>query len=292
MPLPIDWNDFIFPAFLRNPPIGRNRRANWRFAYGKARRSYILNFVDAAISVDRIDVAAIKEGLSPRFKEDPRRYIPLEGWREHLKPDGEHFIERNYTVPPICPAHGRCGRWGPFGKAQSEHAFHGRPLNLFSALKVVAALYDAQDQAPHLQAPTSSADGLLHNENQGAQLSIHPAIFYLEGFNVEYYNEHFINDADRRRRFARHAHLRSHANDGTEAPTLFEMAHGLNVTWRTANALVSFIQSEGLPELTEVVQDQSTRGADRDTRIKVKAKRKGQFKGRSYDCAIELFQLS
>jgi len=123
-------------------------------------------------------------------------------------------------------------------------------------------------------------------------LSLHPAVFYVEGFNNDYYEAHFSDNNERKARFMRAAGLRYYTSGGLEIPTLKEMSNGLNVTYRTAAALVEFIGKEDMPVLGGIAYDTSSRGKNRLQRQLVKKQRQGQFANQSYDCAIEQFILS
>jgi len=266
MPLPATWLPFIHPMPLR-------ANLGWASQFGKNRRSYIIGYGDAAIAVGRPVVDTIKVGLSAAFKEDPRRYIPLQGWRDLLYPTGE---------PIAAP----CSRWGQFGRDQPEYAWLMRPMRLFDALKALAALYDAQDQNPRTAAPIPTPNGA--GPHAPGEISIHPAIYTVQGFDDTYYNTYFANDAGRRQRFATFAGLFLVYN-GVEFPTLYELSESLCVTYRTAEGLINFAAVEGIPPIGPAILARSARGANRTHRAAVKNKRNGYLEEFSADCAIEAF---
>ena len=279
MALPNSWLPFVFPPSLRAD-------LNWTSAFAKNRRSYVLGYAAAAIRVGRTSIESVKAELSPAFAEDPRRYIPVDGWRGLLKPNGEYFADgKMYQRPPITPMHSSCPKWGQFGKDQPEHAWLKRPMRLFDALKAIAALYDAHDQTGVGAVPLPSPDGFSHAPGE---MSIHPALFQVPDFDADYYNINFAGNSALCQKLAKACGL-YHTYHGRETRTFYEISRGLSCTWRTAEGILKFVASEGLPAIGSIELDWSARGTNRSARQIVKNERKDSMAEFSSDCAVEIF---
>lgn len=276
--LPESWFPYVFPSLLRED-------RSWLPAFGKNRRTYLLGFHHSAGTVARHQIDAIREGLNPPFKEDPRRYIPMTGWRAEFPHPGEdREPDVFYKQPPRELKHTKCSRWGQFGRDQPEHAWMKRPMRLYDALKCLAALHDAEEQL-NVQRISPSADGMHHAPGQ---VSLHMAIFHLSNFTPEYFMAHFENDPALTDELYGACELRRHLH-GVRTNTLFEMANGLSATARTCQTIKDFCAAKALPSVGSVEMDLSVRGTHRTLRGKVKGLRTGPFKLFSEDCAIEMF---
>lgn len=278
--LPSDWIDFVFPTALRHD-------RGWINQFGKTRRTYLFGFGHANIHMGRFDVEDFLAKLTPLFKEDPRRVVPYEGWRDRFKHTGEVRSKVDlYAVPPREPRHEKCTRWGAYGKDQPEHAWLLRPMRLYDALKSVAALFDARAADELDFNLTYSTDGL---SRRPGELALHVAIFNLSGFDLDYYNEYLSSNTERLRRLHDHCGLWRTFN-GTKIPTFLEMAEGLSATYRTCEAFQQFAAKEGLPDLGEILPDLSSRGTNRHHRQGIKKEtRKLILQSYSADCAVEIF---
>lgn len=286
--LPTRWMDFVFPTILRN-------RQDWIDQFGKTRRTYLFGFGPAANALGRHQVEDIKARMSAAFLEDPRRVIPLEGWRELFKHKGETFLENEFytSPPPGEKKRDKCSRWGAYGKDQPEHAWLRRPMRLYDALKSIAALYEAK-ALNEAGDPTAERVNLIPSPktsgsvDPAGELALHIAIFNLSRFNIAYFENH-LSDVPTLEKLYEHCGLWHHFN-GADVPTFLEIAQGLSATYRTCALMKEFAQREGLPELGEILPDMSSRGTNRTHRAEVKeATRKGILAAYSADCVVEIF---
>lgn len=289
--LPEGWLDFVFPEELR-------KKSEWIDLFGHSRRIYMLGFSQAAKAVGRGPIVSIHAGRSAIFKEDPRRYIPLSGWRDRFYFHGETFVDgacradrhllgQTYKYAPHEPLREDCKKWGQYGKDQPEHAHLKRPMRLFDALKSIAALHDARDQTEQDVSIEPSRDGRSHSIGQ---ISLHVAIFRISGFDEAYYKRHFRNEPGLLRELFAHCELDDWII--AEAPPTFEeMAYGLSATKRTCENLISFCEKKEMPALGSINQEYGPRGRLRNVRRDIKNDtRKGIFEKYSADCAIEIFK--
>lgn len=279
--LPESWLPFVHHPELRND-------RTWINQFGRTRRTYILGFALTSLAVGRSEASAVYSGQSPRFAEDPRRYIPVPGWRGLFAEDGEKFEDSGtYKEPPPGEkVHLKKNRWYAYGKDQPDHAWSRRPMRLYEIVKSIGALADALEQTGEAVSLTPSEDG---KEHLAGQLSLHPALFTVGGFTASYYEEHFATNPGSLVRLFKRCGLWSSLL-GAAVPTFQEMAKGLSATYRTCETLIAFCQEQDLPELGMIQADFSTRGTNRNHRHKVKeSTRVGVFQPYSADCAIEIF---
>jgi len=279
--LPATWLPFVFPTSLRDD-------LTWIDQFGQTRRTYLLGFSQTSHAAGRAVSSAVHAGVSPRFSEDPRRCIPVEGWRDLFFDHGEIFEASGVyrAPPPNEPIHKRPSRWEAYGKDQPEHAWARRPMRLFEVIKSIAAIADALEQNQRTLNLCPSPDGTSHI---AGNLSIHPALFTVGGFNTAYYDRHLSKRISLLTKLFEHCDLWV-TLDGEDVPTFYEMSRGLSATYRTCLALKNFCASHKLPELGMIQADFSSRGTNRNHRRDVKkVTRTGVFDKYSADCAIEIF---
>lgn len=278
--LPDTWLPYVFSAALRED------RA-WINAFAKNRRTYLLGFPAAAAAVQRWTPEALRDQASARFREDPRRVLPLKGWRETFPEPGETFdpAGTRYTVPPPEPRHIDCRKWGAFGKDQADHAWLKRTMRLYDAVKAVCLLHEAEGLGTIVR-PAETGDPKAPGE-----IALHLAIYSIAGFDGAYFEKHFASNRDRLFRLYAACDLR-YAVGGTQAQTFYEMAHGLSATERTCVKVKKFCELEGLDPLGKVYQDLSPRGKNRTERgLTKKATRVGPMEHYSQDCCVEIFDF-
>lgn len=276
--LPDQWLNFVFPESLRED-------TGWVDQFGKARRTYLFGFGAAAGDL-KLPIGDLRQQLSARFREDPRRVVPYAGWRDLFLHDGEKLLQGQFykEPPPNETLRDKCSRWGTYGKDQPEHAWLRRPMRLYDALKSIALLYEAQ---------TTSGKDILKPSLDGTvgprgELALDVAIFNLSRFDLAYYDKH-LADLDVLERLYEHCRLWHHFN-GADVPTFWEIANGLSATYRTCAAMQTFAKAEGLPELGQIRRDLAVRGTNRNHRSRIKrVTRTGILIAYSADCAVEIF---